>query len=250
MRLPDFLIIGAARSGTTSLYECLKKFETIYLPLNKRPEPHFFLRDQEYSLGLSYYSDKYFKDVPLNLIAGEVSTSYIYSEKVACRIARDLKNIKIIAILRDPADRALSHYFINKKNGLENLSLLDAINAEENRLKHPKNIFELESSPFSYIDRGQYFNQLHRYAAVIDKSKIHCIIFEEILKRPQSVFQKLFKFLEIEEPNEISWGKVFNANPHKYMSSYMRKYIIKMLYSDIVLLEKFLEKDLSHWKQC
>lgn len=79
------IVIGAARCGTTSLYEHLKAHPGLYVPPQKRQEPHFFLREAEYGRGLAYYSDTYFRDAPPSQAAGEISASYVYQPWAFCR---------------------------------------------------------------------------------------------------------------------------------------------------------------------
>ena len=163
MRLPDFLVIGAARSGTTSLYHYLKSHPQIYLPAKKHPEPHFFLKNNEYKKGIHYYSEKYFKNVNHDKKAGEISTSYLYQPYVAKRIKKHLPKVKLIAMLRNPIERSFSNYVFTYKNGLDSLSFEDAILQEKKRISNPETQFHSEIQPYAYMDRGRYYKQLMEY---------------------------------------------------------------------------------------
>src|SRR5438874_12720259 len=109
MRLPDFLIGGAARSGTTWLYSALDRHPTGYMAKPIKHEPKLFLVDDLYRKGLAHYARTWFADVPQSHVAGEKSTDYLESAAAAERIARDLPQVRLIFILRDPVDRAYSN---------------------------------------------------------------------------------------------------------------------------------------------
>ncbi len=110
MRLPEFIIGGAPRSGTTWLYELLDRHPDVHMAKPVKPEPKFFLRDDEYGKGLEYYANRWFADVEDGKIAGEKSTDYLESPSAAARIARDLPHVKLIFVLREPVARAYSNY--------------------------------------------------------------------------------------------------------------------------------------------
>ena len=96
MRKVDFLIIGAARSGTSSLHNVLSNHRSIYLP-KQPPEPNFFFKDTEYKKGIKYYHQKYFNNTSTKKFMGEKSTSYFYSSsKVAKRIFNYNPNVKMV----------------------------------------------------------------------------------------------------------------------------------------------------------
>jgi hypothetical protein len=250
MRLPDFLIIGAARSGTTTLHELLRSHPRVFLPANKRPEPHFFLRDGEYRKGIAHYAKKYFNGVGDDVTAGESSTSYIYSRKACTRIHQHLPDIRILSILRSPVDRAFSHFRTNVHNGLEPLGFSEAIRAEEHRLKHPRSPFEEESSPYSYIDRGRYFRQLSRYRSAFGNRRICVILLDDLTEDPTSTISQITDFLRI--PRRVECGTAGNkfnqtAEDGIKISDEDRRFVIGQVRSDVNHLERWLNRDLQHW---
>src|SRR6266550_685043 len=103
---PTFIIAGAPRSGTTWLYELLDRHPDVHMAKPLKPEPKFFLRDDEYAKGLEYYSTKWFEGVEPSKIAGEKSTDYLESSAAAARIAKNLSDVKLIFLLREPVSRA------------------------------------------------------------------------------------------------------------------------------------------------
>lgn len=250
MRLPDFLIIGAARCGTTSLCENLKCHPQIYLPVSLRPEPHFFLKDHEYRKGLAYYSSKYFKDVPEDVLAGEKSVSYIYQPYVAERIKTHLPDVKLICMLRNPIDRAYSSYQFTRANGLEDLPFDQAIRSEAERIAEPPSHFHAEVQPFAYIDRGRYHQQLERYLAVFPAGQLHVAILEDLCRDPENQLRKILEFLgahaDFVPPN---LGEIFNPGNYgqQAMAQAERDYIYQQLKDDIQALSAMLGKSLDHW---
>ena len=162
MRLPDFIIGGAPRSGTTWLYELLDRHPDIYMARPVKPEPKFFLVDHLYDKGLTFYAETWFAGAGDAPLAGEKSTDYLESPAAAERIARDLPEVRLIFILREPADRAYSNYLWTRMNGLETEDLVTALRLEEEREKHLPERWRF-SRPFSYFSRGLYADLLAPY---------------------------------------------------------------------------------------
>ncbi len=108
-RLPEFVIGGAPRCGTTWLYRVLDRHPAIWLAKPVRPEPKFFLVDDEYDKGLDYYRSRWFSAVPDEKIAGEKSTNYLESTSAAERIAANLPEVRLVFLLREPSSRAFSN---------------------------------------------------------------------------------------------------------------------------------------------
>lgn len=251
MRSPDFLIIGAARCGTTWLYECLNAHPAVYLPASKRPEPHFFMKQAEYAQGIRYYSDRYFAHVGSALVAGEASTSYMYQPYVAPRIARHLPEVKLIAILRNPVDRAFSNYIVSRRNALETLPFPRAIREETVRLAHPQSPFEREICPFAYIDRGRYYAQLASYLELFPRDRLHVLLFDDIVDQPADLLRSTYAFLGVDTdflPKQLPQRS--NAADYKGARAGAddRFYILDQLAEDLASLARWLGRDLSHWK--
>ena len=101
MVLPNFLIAGAAASGTSFLSSILMQHTDIYLPKEMRPEPHFFYYSDKYAHGIEWYKKKWFSDVKKQSAIGERSSSYL-SQRKRKRISQNLPNIKLIFVLRNP----------------------------------------------------------------------------------------------------------------------------------------------------
>ena len=253
MRLPDFLIIGAARCGTTWLYECLQAHRRLFLPAQKRPEPHFFLKEAEYARGIDYYSDRYFRGVSHALVAGEASTSYLYRPHAAARIARHLPDVKMIALLRNPIDRAFSNYMVSVRNNLETLSFSRAIRREPQRLARPRSPLAREVCPQAYIDRGRYFAQLAVYLRHFRPDRLHLILFDDLVDRPAAVLGDVHRFLGVHDDAEGFSANITeprNAGDYRgaVVDAHDRHYILDQLKDDLQSLARLLGRDLSHWK--
>ena len=120
MRKPNFFCIGAQKCGTTSLFNLLVEHEDIFLPSVK--EDHFFDVDERFNKGLDWYLDQYFKDANNEKIVGSITPDYLFFNKCPKRIFNLLgKDIKLIIILRNPVDRAYSHYLMSKRRVMKNL---------------------------------------------------------------------------------------------------------------------------------
>src|SRR5437773_5780230 len=133
MKLPDFIIGGAPRSGTTWLYELLDRHPEVYMAKPVRPEPKFFLVDELYERGIQHYFDTWFAGAAAYAAAGEKSTNYLESAAAAERIARDLPSVKLVFILREPAHRAYSNWMWSRMNGMETDDFEIALAQEDQR---------------------------------------------------------------------------------------------------------------------
>lgn len=244
---PNFLIIGAARSGTTTLYNCLKKHPLIYLPTNKRPEPHFFLKKKEFKKGYEHYIRKYFMNSLQTQIRGEASTSYLFQKNVPARIYKYIPDCKFITMLRNPVERAISNYIFTYNNGIETLPFDEAIMNEGKRIKNPKNIFEKEVQPFAYLKRGLYFNQISNYLRYFKKKQFHFIFFDSFIADPKKEIKGVLEYLNV---NQIRFKNIRRFNKSKIkikVSKETKKFMINYFKDDIKKLSNFLNKDLRTW---
>lgn len=133
MKLPDFIIIGAQKCGTTSLFNYLSKHPDVSLPEEK--EIHFF--DKFYNKGINWYKKNFLND---GMLTGEATPYYIYHPHVTVRISSCCPNAKLIVMLRNPIDRAYSNFSMEKQRNNEPLATFEeAIAAEPKRINHDKN---------------------------------------------------------------------------------------------------------------
>jgi hypothetical protein len=196
VRLPDFLIGGAPRSGTTWLYRLLERHPDIYMAKPVSPEPKFFLVDSLYEQGLAYYSARWFQSAPSHVLAGEKSTDYLESAAAAARMARDLPRAKLIFVLREPVERAYSNYLWTSMNGFETEDFATALRLEDRRERELPESLKF-ARPFSYFSRGLYADLLSEYFSRFPREQILVLSFDDLVASPAATAEKLHGFLEV-----------------------------------------------------
>jgi sulfotransferase family protein len=212
MRLPEFIIGGAPRAGTTWLYELLDRHPDVHLAKPLKPEPKFFLRDDEYAKGLDYYSTRWFAGVETSKIAGEKSTDYLESATAAARMAQDLPHVKLIFLLREPVSRAYSNYLWSKMNGLETEDFATAIRLEAQRERDLPERLKF-TRPFSYFSRGLYADLLAPYFNRFADHQLLVTRYEDIVDRPSVVADAVHRFLGVvPRPADVDGLGVINPS--------------------------------------
>jgi hypothetical protein len=201
MRRPDFLIVGTARAGTTALHYYLRSHPELFLPAQK--EPCFFCFGEDklnYKRGKFSFavtdSDKYFRlfdKAASNQVTGEISTPYLYLHKQTIEsIQKNYKGFslpKIVIILRNPVERAYSQYLWKVRDGREELSFIDALKHENNRINQNYSI------DYHYAHRGLYAEAVKSYLENFPFVKI--ILFENFKNRFESTLSELLIFLGV-----------------------------------------------------
>lgn len=197
--LPNFLIVGAAKSGTTSLFEWLCQHPEICRPTIKEPGyfsdggPYYVSNDQEYL--------NMFDNNCSGKLTGEASTFYLFDKDAPKRIKKLLPNIKIIILLRNPADRAYSLWGHNYYQSLqEKLQFEEALKMEERRIQSKSFNENWEYSPgmYQYFKSGLYYEQVKRYFNIFGEEKVKVYIFEEFIKKPDVVFKEILEFIGVD----------------------------------------------------
>lgn len=222
--LPDFLVVGAARSGTTALYSLLKKNPQIYMPTEKEPmfffcwnQPKFFqfinkskkIKAEFTCHKLEEYR-KIFKKAGKKQIIGEGSTWYLYAYQTVIPNIKKLygkksDSIKIIILLRNPVNRIWSHYWEKKTRGYEFLTFLDAIKESTIQFR-----LKSRSTPsYDYIGFGKYYHQVKAY--LDNFSHVMVILFEEFIMNPEETINKVYRFLGADEIKNIKKTQYLNA---------------------------------------
>jgi hypothetical protein len=301
MTLPNFLIIGAAKAGTTSLYDYLKQHPQIYMSSVK--EPKFFAVEGEVldfrgpgdldATGpkrgvvteLNAYQEL-FKDVSNEIAIGEASPWYLYIPKASSRIKHYIPDAKLIAILRNPVDRAYSNFLHITRFGREPLTdFAEALQAEEERIR------ARWEPHWHYKQMGFYYVQLKRYFDLFDRDRIKIYLYENFSANPIGIVQDVFQFLEVDAtfiPDISRKGRVakpvpknealdkFLNRPHPLKSLLkpllpnsfrqpfannlrkqnltkpqcplkVRQQLIEEYREDILKLQDLIERDLSNW---
>jgi hypothetical protein len=184
-RLPDFLIVGAMKSGSSTLVELLNRHPDVSLPSR---ELYFF--SERFDRGIAWYGEELRRrTVPARLL-GEKCVTYGYIPDATAHIARTLPGIKLVWILRDPVQRTYANYMHNRRNGVETLPFRTALEREaEGRAR---------SLYTRYVERSCYAREIQRFREHFPPSQLHVLLFEELLARPMEVLGGLFAFLGIE----------------------------------------------------
>lgn len=176
MSLPDFIGIGAQRAGTTRLYELLKQHPEICMPRHRK-EVHYF--DRYYHKGERWYRSLF--DHCKGRCTGEITPAYIYGEGCAERIYALLPDVKLIAVLRSPIDRAYSQFkFTIREKGYSG-SFTDFLEEHEDA-----------------IERGLYFKQISRYLDYFPRENMKILLFEDMVANPEKEMSEVFAFLGVD----------------------------------------------------
>ncbi len=208
-RLPNFLIIGAARSGTSTLYEYLKCHPGIYLSYVK--EPQFFSNDDLYARGTDYYLNTFFPKAEGFSARGEATPHYLYYEKAARRIAHTLpaSHQRFIVLLRDPAARAYSLYWNMVAEGFETLSFEEAIQREPERIKDPE-VARLGTLRFQYLTSSLYAKQLRVYFNYFSRNQFLILFQEDLDDSGQQLCRSIFGFLKLRTDVDVATERIYN----------------------------------------
>ncbi len=179
---PNLFVIGAMKSGTTSLHNYLAEHPQIFM--SKLKEPYYFVKEQNLNKGEDWYLDL-FKDAPQNtLYIGESSTTYTHLPKykgVAERIAQYNSDAKLIYIMRDPIKRTISHYWHLVRWHGEQRDMLTAIKEDPH-----------------YLNISNYYMQLEPYYELFPKNNIYILTFEEMTQEPEAALSKIFDWLLVD----------------------------------------------------
>ena len=197
-RLPDFLGLGTQKGGTTSLHQWLSTHPQVFLPACK--EAHYF--DLQPEQPTSWYAEHFYNAQPEQL-CGEITPFYLFHPDVPKRIHAVLPKVRMIVLLRDPVERALSQISHARKRGFEMLMPEDAIAAEPSRLKSgdPESL-----QKHSYVSRSRYLDQLNRYETLFPQHQLLILQSEQLFSDPESVWKQILNFLELEltpVPNKL-----------------------------------------------
>ena len=223
----DFFIVGAPKAGTTSLYHYLSEHPETDMSILK--EPNYF---SEKSIK---DNDLYYKSYPIkklsryhslfknnNLIKGEASVSYLYYKDVAKSIKAYNSSARIIIMLRDPIERAFSHYLMDFRLGLIN-DTFENIIFQKSNLSNSKTYFQ------QYVKLGEYTNQIKRYFNEFPSEQILVVDYDDFKKKTSDIVKKVYKFLKI----DINFSPELN-NKHN-ARFIVNNRLLKFLFSKIII---------------
>ena len=286
--LPNFLIVGAPKAGTTSLYYYLSEHPEVFMPAQK--ELNFFSREEIEAQGL-YYKDfkvKTLKEYEAifekgkgKKAIGEASVSYLFYPKTPFKIKELIPHVKIIILLRDPVERAFSHYLMDYRLGLVNLEFDEIIFKKTHHKR-------LDLYYQQYIELGFYYKQVKRYLDVFGFDQVRIYFNEDLKNNIKKVILDLYDFLGIDKsyfPNiqkrynvfsmprnsfigylysvpelrkilgvflpdsfkKVIFNVFFEKNKKPQMREDIKRYLRNLYKPDIQKLEKLINKCLSHW---
>ncbi len=285
MTLPNFLIIGAQKAGTTSLYYYLMQHPQIYMSPVKEPRffyPEFYTSDKlrpssrKQPLTMEEYQSL-FAGVSSETAIGEASTDYLRSINAPKLIREAIPEVKLITILRHPVERAFSAFCYQTRDGYEHLDFAEAIK-------------ETKSGIRDYLQLGFYYSQVKRYLETFERQQVRIYLTQDLYRNPDSVLVNIYDFLNVDREFQPSLEKknisgvpksrilhdiFLKDNPFKSffkplfpsklrkkihgnvrkinlankptLSPELRHELIDTYREDILKLQDLIDRDISHW---
>ncbi len=244
--MPNFFIIGAAKSGTSALWHHLREHPQIYMSPRKQTrffafdveDPNFHgpaPRDLQRPYAINDLGDylALFDGIGDETAVGEASWTYLYRQEAAGRISEYVPDARLIAILRNPADRAFSHYRQNLQAGREPLADFGrALEGEDARIRDdwwPE---------FHYVQMGLYRAQLQRYFDTFDRNQIRVYLHEDLSSDPFGLLRDAFAFLGVDET--FTPQTAIRSNPSGAPKSKSLHRLLRRLESTRPRIERFV----------
>jgi Sulfotransferase domain len=229
MRQPDFFVVGAAKSGTTALWTFFQQ------------HPDIFVTNEISHKELSYYSDeygiddnekylKYFRNAKDHQLIGEVCHTYLTSKISAEWIKREVPNAKIIILLRNPIDRAISLYNWMVMDGYEDLNSFEkALHREkliaEGAYDTSKLLHKFHQN-YNYFSSGLYYKQVKRYYDIFEKENILVIEYSDFRNNYEDKLKSIFEFLKVKN---VSIPRTLNINKSKRVKFIKLQYWVRKI---------------------
>ena len=210
---PNFLVIGAQKAGTTALHGYLRQHPAVFSPDWK--ELHYF--SLKYPLGEAWYLAHFpLKATHRGAIAvGEATPAYLFDPRAPARVYAFDPGMKLVVTVRDPVERAYSHYWMEVETRDETRSFEDAIAWEEAEvwpeldrwIADPAYVSPLPLFGRSYVARGFYADQLERWLALFPRKQLHALTSDELLASPTSALYGVERFLGIPDWQPASYSR-------------------------------------------
>ena len=213
----DFVVIGAQKCGTTTLFHHLRDHPQVAMPTDK--EAPFFSRPDIYSKGVDWFMDHYFGDTNGGRLLGKVTPQYMCVAGTAPRLAAAFPDAKLVAILRDPVERARSQHAMAIRRGLEERSFEEAIEAQ----LRPDDVIAARALPLrsssslpdTYVVWGEYGRALASYFDVFPRENIHVVFSVDLARDPAGVVGGIQDFLGLDRIPPTTLGQSYNVGATK-----------------------------------
>jgi hypothetical protein len=237
LSLPDFLIIGGTRCGTSSLYSYLKEHPEVFMPdlkeplffdnllCNKPPHPHW----PQWTI--ERYAELFEPARPKQKL-GEASTSYLYSHDIVIPTLRSIygekaREVRIVMVLRNPIDRAWSHHMLLRRNGIE-LSFFEMVD---------KYCDGKEKTFHDFMNAGYYTEQVRDYLGAFDSVGI--IMFEDLQRDPAAVVRSIFELIGVNEIGFVPWNINTTYNASGFSKPGFSRSVYNLLFHNIAMKKYF-----------
>lgn len=189
--IPDFLIVGTMKSGTSTLADYLRTHPNLHLAAK---EIHYFDRESNFEKGPEWYASKLTVDCApekrANALFGEKTPTYSYDPKCAPRIAEVMPDAKLIWIFRDPVKRTFSNYLHYAKKGADIVPFEVAVTQEADRIE--------ENLYWGYVTRSKYVLQVERFLELYPREHMHFLLFEDFIRDPRAALDGITHFLGVD----------------------------------------------------
>lgn len=233
--LPDFLIVGTAKGGTTSFFNYLIQHPQIESPLKK--EIHFF--DRHFHKGINWYKMHFpvsgNTDSPhKRFITGEATPYYISHPLTAMRIKSVIPDVKLIVLLRNPVDRAYSNYKHMVRMGFEKETFEKAIELENSRTQGESekiiilgNYYSFKHHHYSYLKRSHYYDELVPWLNIFKRDQILIIQSEALYSNPEPIYKKTLEYLGVEVILPENFSKFNSGGDYQPLAEPLRSQLIE-----------------------
>jgi len=231
--IPEFLIVGGKRCGSTSLYEYIIRHPAV-VPSRAKKGTHYF--DVNFVRGIGWYRSKFptegrfGRNRGQRRITGEASPYYMFHPLAPARIAATLPDVRLIAALRDPVERLWSHYRYSVARGVESLPITEALDREPERLAGE--VERIEADPayrsyahrhHTYLARGHYAEQLEGLYQLFGPERLLVLQSEALFAAPEKELGRVFRFLGIDERPVLGPLPIYKAAPDRTMPAEIRE---------------------------
>jgi Sulfotransferase domain len=240
----DFVIGGTQKGGTSALDSFFRQHPQICMPETKK-ELHYFDKEENFRGRPDY--KKYhanFQSEKQHRVIGEATPIYMYWNAAPSRIWSYNPKMKWILALRNPIERAFSHWNMEKKRGAEELTFHEAIEHEAERCREA---LPLQHRVYSYLDRGFYAQQVRRLFNMFGRENCLVLLTEDLSANHEKTLRSVFEFLGVESSTVPPAARIFEQDYDEKIDTRLQAELIDAFYFDIKELERLVHRDLSSW---